>query len=91
MNDYNIKYTFSNPSYVEGVTSTLSKIKEDLDNISLELTWSMSEIYDDDTIEEFKITYIKPFEKKIDELINARKKLLMRDVWPRRPLKSNEL
>ncbi|KAJ8934716.1 hypothetical protein NQ318_004500 [Aromia moschata] len=47
----------------------------------------MFEVYDNFTIDEWKDTYIKPLERKMDAMWNARTSILNKDSWPRRPLR----
>lgn len=86
MNQYNIKFSFSSPSQIESFTSFLSKIKSDLAAVDVDITLALSEVYDDYTIEEWKETFIKPFKLKVQAMWNAKKNILMKDIWPRRPL-----
>lgn len=90
MNEYNIKYSFSSPSRVESFTSFVSKIKNDLSALDTDITVALSEVYDKYTVEEWKDTFIKPFKQKVQSLWEVRRKILMKDTWPRRPLMQNE-
>lgn len=87
LNNYNIKHGFSNPNYVDSVTAPLSRIKSDLSQIDNDITVAMFEIYDNYTITEWKETYIKPFETKVNAMWEARRNILSKDSWPRRPLR----
>uniref|UniRef100_V5GYD2 beta-N-acetylhexosaminidase n=1 Tax=Anoplophora glabripennis TaxID=217634 RepID=V5GYD2_ANOGL len=87
LDNYNIKHKFSNPNHVDSVTAPLSRIKSDLSQIDNGITTAMYEIYDNYTIEEWKETYIKPFEKRINAMWEAKKNILSKDSWPRRPLR----
>lgn len=85
MSEYNIKYSVSSPSQIESLTTFLNKIKSDLAAIDVDITLALSEVYDDFTIQEWKETYIKPFKAKVQSMWEAKKNILMKDVWPRRP------
>ncbi|KAJ8932792.1 hypothetical protein NQ314_014496 [Rhamnusium bicolor] len=86
LNEYNIEHAFSNPIYVESVTASLSRIRSELNLIDNEIVTAMIDVYDNYTIDEWKETYIKPFEKKINSLWDAKNTILSKESWPRRPL-----
>lgn len=86
MSDYNKNHQFSNPQHVQSVTAPLNRIKGELVQLDGEITAAMYEVYDNYTIGEWKETYIKPFERDVKELVDARDKILARNYWPRRPL-----
>lgn len=91
MNTNNLKFSFSSPSHVETITSSLKKLKTDLETVEVDITLALSEVYDKYTIKEWKDTYIEPFKQKIQFMWEARRKILAKDTWPRRPLFKNEL
>ncbi|KAG5886069.1 hypothetical protein JTB14_018928 [Gonioctena quinquepunctata] len=91
IDDYNIAHDFSSPSYVESVTGSLDRMKNDLEEIDSDMTVAMSEVYDKYTVEEWKETYIRPIERKISKLYGARQSLLKKEKWPRRPLTHDEV
>lgn len=86
MTKYNVKYSFSSPSHIESVTASLINIKNDLAALEVDLTLALSEVYDNYTVVEWKETYIEPFEKSVQSMWDARKRILKQDTWPRRPL-----
>lgn len=90
MNEYNVKFSFSNPYHIESVTTSLSKIKTELARIDVDISLALSEVYDIYTVNEWKDTFIKPFKQKVQNMWEARRNILARDVWPRRPLTLNE-
>ncbi|XP_023027530.1 hexosaminidase D [Leptinotarsa decemlineata] len=90
MNDYSVAHVYSSPSYVDSATSSLSRMKTDLEQIDSGITIAMADVYDEYTINEWKETYIKPLKRKIKKIWDIRKLLLERDTWPRRPLKHDE-
>ncbi|CAH1153942.1 unnamed protein product [Phaedon cochleariae] len=91
MDDYNIARAFSSPSYVEAATESVDRLKFELDQLDTDITEALLKIYDEYTVEEWKETYLNPLRQKVNKLCRARKILLEKDVWPRRPLKNDEL
>ncbi|KAK6622086.1 hypothetical protein RUM44_001893 [Polyplax serrata] len=84
---FNILYSFSSPAQVENFV-----INFPIDALKLELkeSWSvlqehMNEIYDEYTVNEWLLTYIVPFSIRLDGLSKAKKAILMKRDWPRRP------
>lgn len=88
MTDFNKKYEFSNPEHIKSVGSPLGRIKTELSIVDTEITIAMYEIYDNYTIAEWKEIYLRPFERELYGMIEARDKILEKTVWPRRPLQS---
>lgn len=87
--DYNIEHSFSSPQYVISALMQIDMIKAELDALDGEFTTAMIEVYDNYTIDEWKETYLKPFEKQVLLYYTAKEKLLARTSWPRRPLVYN--
>jgi hexosaminidase len=86
MSEYNRNHEFSNPQHVQSVTAPLSRIRGELMLVDNEITAAMYEVYDNYTINEWKETYVKPFEREVKSMVEARDKILAKDSWPRRPL-----
>lgn len=86
INDYNVANCFSNPQHVRSVLASVDAMKEELHQLSKSMTISMMEVYDNYTINEWFDTYIRPFEKQVQSLCEAKEKLLSKETWPRRPL-----
>lgn len=85
MSEYNVKYGFSNPQYVETGTTILSNLRNELNEMKVDLRIAMEGIYDNYTIDEWDGTYMQPFVAKVEKLWLAKEKLLSKDYWPRRP------
>ncbi|EFA10268.1 Hexosaminidase D-like Protein [Tribolium castaneum] len=86
MSDYNKNHQFSNPQHVQSVTAPLNRIKGELMQLDGEMTAAMYEVYDNYTVSEWRETYIKPFEREVRAMVDARDKILAKNYWPRRPL-----
>lgn len=92
MTDYNIKYGFSNPQYVESGTSLISSLRLEINRLETDLFYAMQEIYDNYTINEWTETFIKPLAVQIENLWEAKIKLLSKTHWSKRPYElDNEL
>ncbi|CAH1230518.1 unnamed protein product [Diabrotica balteata] len=85
MSDYNVAHCFTNINNVESVTTSLGRIRDDLNEIKSLLTSALSEVYDKYTVEEWIETYVKPLETHINLLWDAKKKLVAKSTWNRRP------
>ncbi|XP_044266884.1 hexosaminidase D-like [Tribolium madens] len=90
MSDYNKNHQFSNPQHVQSVTAPLNRIKGELLQLDSEMTTAMYEVYDNYTISEWRETYIRPFEREIKAMVDARDKILAKNYWPRRPLQDGD-
>lgn len=88
---YNIKYAYSNPSHVERAVAELDRFKMELVYIEKEMRAAMTGIYDDYTFTEWIETFVVPLNDKINELWEAKEKILEKNTWPLRPLHKNEL
>lgn len=86
--DYNIDHSFSNPQHVVSALMQMDHIKEEFEEIDEEIKKSMSEVYDNFTVSEWRETYVVPLEKQIMHYFNAKEKLLSRTSWPKRPLRT---
>ncbi|XP_030749896.1 hexosaminidase D-like isoform X2 [Sitophilus oryzae] len=86
LNEYNIKYLFSNPHYVKSVLLPLDKIKDELEYVKDNISRALREVYDKYTVSEWLETFVKPFETEVLKLWRAKHELLKKESWPRRPL-----
>ncbi|GLH02851.1 Hexosaminidase domain-containing protein [Gryllus bimaculatus] len=84
--DYNIEHGFASPSLVERATAELNHCKMELGNIKQDMITAMSEVYDSYTTKEWISTYIQPLDIKLQNLWDAKEKLLAPNYWPKRPL-----
>lgn len=89
--DYNINHSFSNVLLLTSAMENLDMFKMDLIQIERDLRMSMTLIYDNYTINEWCETFIQPFHKKIENLWEAKEKLMSKEHWPRRPLTKGDL
>lgn len=83
---YNLKYSFSSPSHIEGILEELSRHKSQLKYIEKEMYYAMNGIYDNYTIQEWLETYVTPLSEKVIQLYEAEEKILKKNTWPKRPL-----
>lgn len=84
--DFNIKHRFSSPQHVTSALLHINYLKKEFEEIDMEIREAMLEVYDNYTVNEWRETYIKPLEKQILYYLNAKKTLLSRTSWPKRPL-----
>ncbi|CAH1113472.1 unnamed protein product [Psylliodes chrysocephalus] len=89
LNNFNIQNCFSNTAHVESVTSSLSRIREDLIELKADLNLSLQKVYDKYTTEEWLESYFNPLESQVEALWSAKNKLLSQKVWRKRPFKQN--
>lgn len=87
---YNRQYGFSSPSLVEQATAELDHCKMELMYIKKDMIAAMSDIFDRFTTQEWIDTYIQPLDEKLQNLWEAKEKLLAKRHWPRRPLESSQ-
>ncbi|XP_057654809.1 hexosaminidase D-like isoform X2 [Diorhabda carinulata] len=85
MTDYNVNHCFTNIYFVETVTTPLGKIKQDLFEVKALLEVSLSDIYDEFTVNEWIETYVKPLDRQVNNLWDAKMKLSSKKNWDRRP------
>lgn len=85
MTDYNINHCSTNIYYVETLTTSLGRIKQDLIEVKNLLESALSEIYDEFTVEEWIETHVKPLEKQVNTLWDAKVRLMSKNSWDRRP------
>lgn len=88
---YNIKYSFTNPIYVERAVVDLDRYKIELMYIQKEMRTAMEDIYDNYTIQEWLETYTAPLNEKLEHMWEVKEKLLEKNTWPRRPLTKSDL
>lgn len=88
---YNIKYAFASPSYVERAVTDLDRHKMEIMYIEKEMRTAMEDIYDNYTIQEWLDTYTAPLNEKLNQLWEAKEKLLEKNTWPKRPLAKVDL
>ncbi|XP_066580899.1 hexosaminidase D-like [Prorops nasuta] len=88
---YNIKYAFSSPAYVERALVDLDKFKMEIIYIEKDIRSAMEEIYDNYTAQEWLETYLVPLNDRVNELWDAKIKILDKNSWPSRPLTKPEL
>lgn len=88
---YNIKYSFASPSYVERAVTDLDRHKMEIMYIEKEIRTAMEDIYDNYTIQEWLDTYTTPLNVKLNQLWEAKEKLLEKNTWPKRPLTKIDL
>ncbi|KAK0095343.1 hypothetical protein PV326_008623 [Microctonus aethiopoides] len=85
MKPYNIKYAYSNPGHVEEAVGELDRFKMELIYIEKEMRTAMNGIYDDYTLTEWIETFVVPLNDKVNQLWEAKEKILSKNSWPRRP------
>lgn len=88
---YNIKHLFASPSYVERAVTDLDRYKMEIMYIEKEMRTAMEDIYDIYTIDEWLETYVTPLNEKLNQLWEAKEKLLEKNTWPKRPLTKSDL
>jgi len=91
LKSYNIKYSFASPSYVERAFTDLDRHKMEIMYVEKEMRTAMEDIYDDYTIQEWLDTYIAPLNEKLNQMLEAKQKLLEKNTWPKRPLTKIDL
>lgn len=91
LKQYNIKYSFASPSYVERAVIDLDRYRMEIMYIEKEMRTAMEDIYDNYTIQEWLDTYIAPLNEKLNQLWEVKEKLLEKNTWPRRPLVKSDL
>lgn len=83
--EYNIEIGISNPSHVEEATFELERFETELFNLQQDMTESMNEIYNSNTVNEWMDTYMKPLMKILKTMSDGKTKILEKNEWPRRP------
>lgn len=71
---------------VEEATNNMLNIYSELNEVERELRQCMDNIYDNSTTAEWLYTYIKPLKEELQTAIEARDRILTKDVWPKRPI-----
>ncbi|XP_014270971.1 hexosaminidase D isoform X1 [Halyomorpha halys] len=85
MSNYNMKFSFSNPSHIEFATNNFLSIYAELNDIERDIRQCMDNIYDNSTVEEWVFTYVSPIKEELRIAIDSRNKILSKDAWPKRP------
>lgn len=88
---YNMKYSFSSPSHVERAVADLDRYKMEVLYLEKEIRVAMEGIYDNYTIREWLETHLVPLNDEIENIWEAKEKILEKKSWPRRPLSKPEL
>ncbi|XP_065349137.1 hexosaminidase D-like [Cloeon dipterum] len=86
MTEYNMKHNFSSPTYVEHATAELDRFRAELLYIERDIRSSMASVYDKYTAEEWVKSYIRPIGENLQQVYDARERILSKEDWPRRPL-----
>lgn len=83
---YNIKHNFSSPIRIEELASDAIRLHSTLKSVAKNAVDSMSDVYDQWTIDEFVEQTIDPLIKKLNSLQKHANQLMSIRAWPQRPL-----
>lgn len=90
LSKYNLIHNFTSPGQYKVFVKFSESIRQDLSDLRTELEKTLSDIYDEATVEEFLLVQIDGQVEKLDEWLKQFKSLSSRRVWPRRPLNGDK-
>ncbi|KAH9513263.1 hypothetical protein Btru_034503, partial [Bulinus truncatus] len=91
LSEYQVSHRFSNPGQLRSLGLLLTKQSSGFTKVSYPLKNSLSEIFSQDTVEEWIAENIEERINNIKDALSKIEILMKTNTWPRRPLKSLKL